>query len=93
MVNDKKYPEDFLSFEYDPNFSIRGLHFDCKRGVLLKLDFVFNINVDTVYYGRKLLQPHQIVKLYPGLHVSFKIKCFFVFLFIYFCFVVTTTIC
>ena len=74
MVYDKKYPEDFISFEYDPEFAIRGLHFDCKRGVLMKIDFVFNINVDTVYYGRKQLQPHQVLKLYPGLHVRISNK-------------------
>ena len=71
MVEEKKYPSEFLDFEYDSTFAIRGLHFDCKEGVLMKLDSAYNINIETVYYGRNLLAPHRVLKKYPGLHVSF----------------------
>jgi len=70
MVKEKKYPDDFMKFEYDPSFAVRGLHFDCQQGVLMKLDFVFNINIETVYLGREQLQPHQVYKRYPGLHLK-----------------------
>ena len=77
MVEDKRYPKEFLDFQYDPTFAIRGLHFDCNQGVLLKLDSTFNIHLETVFYGRQPLQPHQIYKRYPGLHVC----CILVFKF------------
>lgn len=76
MVVEKKYPDEFLRFEYDPEFAVRGLHFDCQQGVLMKLDFVFNINIDTVYLGREQLQPHQVYKRYPGLHVRIPFAVF-----------------
>ena len=66
----------FSTFQFDPDFSIRGLHFDCYQGVLMKLDFVYNININTVYLGREQLQPHQVIKRYPGLHVRSNVICY-----------------
>jgi hypothetical protein len=65
-----RYPKQLLDFEYDPTFAIRGLHFDCKKSVLMKIDFVHNVNLDTCFLGRNKLKPAEICKIYPGLHVS-----------------------
>lgn len=38
LVKRKGYPEAIASFRYDPNFAIRGLILDKRRGNLLKID-------------------------------------------------------
>lgn len=32
------YPEDLKHFKFDPEFPVRGLFFDIKRGNLMKID-------------------------------------------------------
>ncbi len=39
LVEVKGYPREILAFEYDPQFVIRGLVVDKKRGNLLKMDY------------------------------------------------------
>ena len=39
------YPEELATFSYDSTFPIRGLHYDRKTGLLLKLDAFRNIQV------------------------------------------------
>ena len=46
LVDELYYPKEIAStFEYDPNFAIRGLYYDYKNGNLLKLDYLYNITV------------------------------------------------
>ncbi|HET7496710.1 MAG TPA: HAD-IG family 5'-nucleotidase, partial [Candidatus Eisenbacteria bacterium] len=42
LVANKGYPTEILDLKYDPNFVIRGLVVDRKRGNLLKMDY-FNL--------------------------------------------------
>nr|CAD1825596.1 unnamed protein product [Ananas comosus var. bracteatus] len=53
LVNELKYPESCLQFEYDPKFPIRGLYYDKLNGCLLKLDFFGSIELDGCFFGRK----------------------------------------
>ena len=38
LVEKHGYPPEVLGIPYDPDFIIRGLFFDPKRGVMMKLD-------------------------------------------------------
>ncbi|KAJ0965695.1 hypothetical protein J5N97_026833 [Dioscorea zingiberensis] len=52
LVNELKYPESCLQFEYDSTFPIRGLYYDRLKGCLLKLDFFGSIEPDGCFFGR-----------------------------------------
>jgi hypothetical protein len=43
LVDKLQYPEALALGTYDPHFAIRGLHFDKRKGLLLKLDAFRNI--------------------------------------------------
>ena len=43
LVGQMQYPSEVAARQYDPGFAIRGLHYDKKRGLLLKLDAFRNI--------------------------------------------------
>jgi hypothetical protein len=66
-----RYPTDILKNKYDPEFPIRGLYYDTKRGNLLKMDFLNNLQMDSVYFGRRPLKYSQILEDYGGTHVTF----------------------
>lgn len=53
LVNELRYPDSCLEFEYDPSFPIRGLYYDKLKGCLLKLDFFGSIEPDGCYFGRR----------------------------------------
>ncbi|CAM1317234.1 NT5C2 (predicted) [Pycnogonum litorale] len=58
------YPEDFLEFEYDPLFPVRGLWFDTQYGNLLKVDAYGNIL--TCVHGLNFVKLAQLQDLYPN---------------------------
>ena len=39
LVENKKYPREVLQFQYDPQWVIRGLVVDKKRGNIFKMDY------------------------------------------------------
>jgi len=53
LVNELKYPESCLKYEYDRSFPIRGLYYDRLKGCLLKLDFFGSIEPDGCFFGRR----------------------------------------
>ncbi|CAH8453612.1 unnamed protein product [Schistosoma intercalatum] len=69
LVEQMKYPEEILNYDYT-EFARRGLHFDVKRGLLMKVDAFHHIQLDTVYRGFKLLSLDEILKVYRGSHLS-----------------------
>lgn len=69
LVSQKKYPKDIYSLPYDPNFAIRGLHYDVKTGFIMKLDGFHRIALDTVHYGHERVSQDQVLSVYQGLHV------------------------
>ncbi|XP_072977223.1 uncharacterized protein [Typha angustifolia] len=70
LVNELKYPESCLQFEYDPTFPIRGLYYDKLRGCLLKLDFFGSIELDGCYFGRQKLSLDKIKEIYGTRHIG-----------------------
>ncbi len=62
LVEAKGYPREILELKYDPNFVIRGLVVDKKRGNLLKMDY-FNF-VSRGYHGLRPLQSDERERAY-----------------------------
>ncbi|KAG1326488.1 5'-nucleotidase domain-containing protein [Cocos nucifera] len=70
LVNELKYPESCLQFEYDPTFPIRGLYYDRLKGCLLKLDFFGSIETDGCFFGRRKLSLEKIKEIYGTRHIG-----------------------
>lgn len=70
LVEDFRYPPEILDLEYVPNFAIRGLHYDIRKGWALKLDTFLNIQKDTVYRGLETVDKEEVLSHYEGGHVS-----------------------
>lgn len=70
MIEKMNYPSDLKYFSYDPDFAIRGLYFDTKRGNLVKMDYLNNMQPDSVYCGRTPLTKQQIEEHYGGYHIN-----------------------
>ena len=51
LVNELQYPEEMLKFQYDPDLTIRGLHYDITNGLLIKVNAVLQIQSDAVFRG------------------------------------------
>jgi HAD superfamily 5'-nucleotidase-like hydrolase len=62
LVEKKHYPQQILSIEYDPEFVIRGLVVDRRRGNLLKMDY--HNYVSRACHGRRLLSPEERKRVY-----------------------------
>ncbi|CAN0004456.1 unnamed protein product [Lampetra planeri] len=58
------YPQELLSFEYDPSFPTRGLVFDAMFGNLLKVDAYGNILV--CVHGFNFMKGPEIREQYPN---------------------------
>ncbi|KAG2643544.1 hypothetical protein PVAP13_2KG341800 [Panicum virgatum] len=70
LVDELKYPESCLKYEYDRSFPIRGLYYDRLRGCLLKLDFFGSIEPDGCFFGRRKLSLSEIKELYGTRHIG-----------------------
>uniref|UniRef100_A0A914XAW7 Zinc finger protein 593 homolog n=1 Tax=Plectus sambesii TaxID=2011161 RepID=A0A914XAW7_9BILA len=66
-----KYPEQLRNIPYDITWAVRGLHFDAKKCVLLKLDAFSQIQKGTVYRGKVALPDEMVRKMYKGFSVSY----------------------
>eukprot|EP00123_Amoebidium_parasiticum_P004770 comp16053_c1_seq1/m.13546 comp16053_c1_seq1/g.13546 ORF comp16053_c1_seq1/g.13546 comp16053_c1_seq1/m.13546 type:complete len:550 (-) comp16053_c1_seq1:17-1666(-) len=70
LVSDKHYPAELLAeWPYDPNFAIRGLFYDARHGLLLKVDSYRNIQPGTVYKGRTPVPIEQVKEIYGGMQL------------------------
>ncbi|CAE1141987.1 unnamed protein product [Acanthosepion pharaonis] len=49
LVYNSKYPDGLRKMKYDPNFAVRGLHYDVRKGLLMKIDSFHHIMLGTVY--------------------------------------------
>ncbi|KAK6167228.1 hypothetical protein SNE40_021312 [Patella caerulea] len=70
LIEKYKYPENILKLKYNPDWAIRGLHYDVRKGLLMKLDSFHNIQLGTVYRGLKSVSDREVKSLYNGTHVS-----------------------
>ena len=66
MIDHMRYPEEFRNSDYDPDFAIRGLVFDAKRGFLLKLNYLNNISKGNCYKGKTLVSNEDVINIYNG---------------------------
>ncbi|KAG9456074.1 hypothetical protein H6P81_000582 [Aristolochia fimbriata] len=70
LVDELKYPESCLQFEYDSSFPIRGLYYDRLKGCLLKLDFFGSIEPGSCFFGRRKLNAQEIKEMYGTRHIG-----------------------
>lgn len=66
LVHKYGFPEDILNMEFVPDFCIRGLHFDIKRSLLMKIDANNIIQGDTVHRGLEKLDSEQVLQEFDG---------------------------
>ena len=65
-----RYPPELAARSYDPAFPIRGLVFDRRHGVLLKLSYAHSISPGTAFVGRRQLGEAELHALYgEAMHV------------------------
>jgi 5'-nucleotidase len=61
------YPRSITSLKYDPEFPIRGLFLDHKKGNFLKIDNFGNIAA--CVHGRNVVPKKVVAELYPSLRI------------------------
>ncbi|XP_077369518.1 5'-nucleotidase domain-containing protein 2 [Festucalex cinctus] len=66
LIENFKYPEGILKYDYIPNFAARGLHYDIQKGLLMKIDAFHYIQSGTVYRGLSPVPDEEVLKLYGG---------------------------
>lgn len=69
LVGKAGYPSGLKDMPYDPSFAIRGLHFDLKHGLLMKIDAYSHIQLTSVYRGHTPVSTEEVLKLYGGTHI------------------------
>lgn len=70
LVHELKYPSLLHDYcTYDPNFAIRGLHYDMEKGYLMKLDYLLNIQLGAIYFGRRLVGKEEAIMAYGSLQL------------------------
>ncbi|CAD7681251.1 unnamed protein product [Nyctereutes procyonoides] len=72
LINEHRYPVEIRKYEYDPNFAIRGLHYDVQRAVLMKIDAFHYIQLGTVYRGLSVVPDEEVIEMYEGSHVPLE---------------------
>ncbi|KAM7282276.1 5'-nucleotidase domain-containing protein 3 [Ixodes scapularis] len=69
LINKFKYPKEIAQLEYRPGFAIRGLQYDMKKGVLMKMDLFHQIQFCSVYRGLTPLTSEETIKIYGGSYI------------------------
>ncbi|KAJ1981616.1 hypothetical protein H4R34_001998 [Dimargaris verticillata] len=71
LIENLGYPSQLRRLQYDPEFAIRGLHYDFETGWLFKMDAFHNIQLDGVHYGREVIKrPEWVIDRHNGKHVA-----------------------
>ena len=71
-INEHRYPMEIRKYEYDPNFAIRGLHYDVQRSVLMKISAFHYIQLGTVYRGLSVVPDEKVIEMYQGSHLPLE---------------------
>ncbi len=66
LILNHKYPEGLRQCKYLPQFPIRGLHMDKRRGWLMKVDSYHNIQLGTVFNGMYAVSNDEVIRSYGG---------------------------
>ncbi|RCH96609.1 5'-nucleotidase domain-containing protein 3 [Rhizopus azygosporus] len=70
LVDVFKYPKQIKDFKFDPDFAIRGLHYDFNNGWLMKIDNMANIQLNTVHVGREpITDVNEVIEYHKGRHI------------------------
>uniref|UniRef100_UPI00398E572E 5'-nucleotidase domain-containing protein 3 n=1 Tax=Pristiophorus japonicus TaxID=55135 RepID=UPI00398E572E len=72
LIEQHKYPEGLRNYEYNPNFVIRGLHYDVQKGIVMKIDAFHYIQLGTIYRGLSPVPDEQVIEMYEGTHVPLE---------------------
>ena len=64
LVKKYGYPEEVGKIVYDPNFAIRGLHYDVENGLFLKVDNAHLIQFGSVHRGKVKLSDEEVLGIY-----------------------------
>ncbi|XP_078273340.1 5'-nucleotidase domain-containing protein 3 [Rhinoraja longicauda] len=72
LIEQHNYPDDLRSYDYNPNFVIRGLHYDVQKGIVMKIDAFHYMQLGTVYRGLNPVPDEQVVEMYEGTHVPLE---------------------
>ncbi|KAG8578410.1 hypothetical protein GDO81_010480 [Engystomops pustulosus] len=72
LIHEHRYPNELKSYEYDPNFAIRGLHYDVHKALLMKIDSFHYIQLGTVYRGFEVVPDSEVIEMYQGSHVPLE---------------------
>eukprot|EP00474_Spongospora_subterranea_P002579 CRZ03037.1 hypothetical protein [Spongospora subterranea] len=66
LIDQMGYPRALKERKFDPDFVIKGLHFDRTTGYLLKLDQFGEFQNDTILLGRDQVPPEIVSEVYQG---------------------------
>ncbi|XP_003739114.1 5'-nucleotidase domain-containing protein 3-like [Galendromus occidentalis] len=69
LINKFKYPKAIGELEYQPGFAIRGLHYDIKEGILMKIDLFHQIQFESVYRGLTPMKREDVERVYNGCYI------------------------
>ncbi|KAJ8310729.1 hypothetical protein KUTeg_012594 [Tegillarca granosa] len=72
LIHKYRYPDEISKLEFDIDAAVRGLHYDIRKGLLMKLDSFHNIQLGTVYRGLTQVPDREVIALYDGTHVSLE---------------------
>ncbi|EDO41423.1 predicted protein, partial [Nematostella vectensis] len=64
------YPKGVEGMKYNPEFAVRGLHYDTVNGLLLKIDAFHNIMLGSVYRGLQEVEDEEVFRIYGGTHLA-----------------------
>uniref|UniRef100_A0A4W3ICX4 5'-nucleotidase domain containing 2 n=1 Tax=Callorhinchus milii TaxID=7868 RepID=A0A4W3ICX4_CALMI len=66
LVEHYKYPSGLRKYDYMPDFAIRGLHYDVRKGILMKIDAYHYVQSGTVYRGLSPMPDEEVIEMYEG---------------------------
>ncbi|XP_064417884.1 5'-nucleotidase domain-containing protein 3 [Latimeria chalumnae] len=72
LIDQLRYPEELRTYEYSPNFAIRGLHYDVQTALLMKIDAFHYIQLGSVYRGLNTVPDEEVIAIYEGSHVPLE---------------------
>lgn len=70
LMTARQYPDSLRALTYDPNFAVRGVAYDTRRGYLLKLDFLHAVSLGNAFFGRRQMTAAELMAAYGSLVIS-----------------------
>lgn len=61
-----------MNLDYDPKFAIRGLHYDIKKGLLMKLDSFIQISPGSVFHGTTRVPENEVINIYRSRKIPLR---------------------